>query len=282
MNIKLMKHLMKIKQDKLHNILADFLNKQYGNENVYDNKHFIMAKGNLPIALVAHMDTVHKISPYEFFYDERKQVLWSPQGIGADDRAGIYAIIDIIESGYRPHIIFTEDEEIGGIGAKEVTKIYPDCPFEELKCIIELDRSGKQDCVFYECDNKDFVKYISSFGFKADIGSFSDISIIAPEWEVAAVNLSVGYYHEHSLGEYLNIRELENTIQKVKNILQRSPYMNSYAYIPKVYHNYLDDFCLCCGKPVKKYQGISIFNGMHTFTCCDACYASYFSNKILY
>ena len=99
------------------------------------------------------------------------------------------------------------------------------------KAIFQLDRRGSDDCVFYDCDNPDFTKYVESFGFKETYGSFSDISIIAPAWGVAAANLSVGYYLEHSNTEYLKCRELEKTIERVKKILDNAENMLSYTYI---------------------------------------------------
>ena len=40
---------------------------------------YIFAKGNIPIMLVAHLDTVHKTPVKELFYDKKKDVLWSPE-----------------------------------------------------------------------------------------------------------------------------------------------------------------------------------------------------------
>jgi putative aminopeptidase FrvX len=81
-------------------------------------------------------------------------VIWSPDALGADDRAGVFAIIKILQSGLRPHIIFTTDEETGGYGAKALTSNA--CPFQDVRYFIELDRQGALDCVFYNCDNKHF------------------------------------------------------------------------------------------------------------------------------
>lgn len=86
--------------------------------------------------------------------------------------------------------------------------------------MIELDRQGKNDCVFYSCDNDDFIAYIESFGFIEDFGSFSDISILGPAWRICSTNLSVGYENEHTYIETLNISALLNTIEKVKKMLQ--------------------------------------------------------------
>lgn len=55
--------------------------------------------------------------------------MWSPQLLGSDDRAGVYAIIQIIEAGYKPHVIFTTDEEIGAVGAQKLIEDFPECPF---------------------------------------------------------------------------------------------------------------------------------------------------------
>lgn len=275
MNIQLLKQLMRLKQDKLHKILCTYLNKNYDTVVIRDK--FIIAMGNIPIGLVAHLDTVHPMAPREFFYDQEAKVLWSPQGLGADDRAGVYAILQIIEAGYRPHIIFCHDEETGGIGAKEIIKMFPDSPFENLKCLIELDRSGDIDCVFYDCGNDDFEQYIEKFGFKTDIGSFSDISILAPQWEVAAVNLSVGYENEHTKAEYIKLAVLEATIEKVKYILDEEPNMINYAYVPKIYYNYRDTTCLFCQRPVKKGKGLMIPTSMGSFyETCFECYNQYF------
>ena len=44
-------------------------------------------------------------------------------------------------------------------------KILPQAPID-LKYIIELDRRGSDDCVFYQCDNHEFDAYVEKFGFQ--------------------------------------------------------------------------------------------------------------------
>ena len=102
------------------------------------------------------MDTVFKHPAREVFYDRQQNVIWSPDGLGADDRAGVFAIIQIIKKGLRPHIIFTTDEESGAWGATALSK--EQCPFEDLRYVIELDRRGSNDCVFYDCENLEFTE----------------------------------------------------------------------------------------------------------------------------
>ena len=229
---KTFEQLVSLTQPALKKVMSKFVRKKYGNKNVIETADYICVQGEIPIALVAHMDTVFEKPVKDLFYDQKKNVMWSPQGIGADDRAGVYAIIRIINSGLKPHIILTTDEESGCLGAAELAKL--DCPFKELQYCIQLDRRGTNDCVFYDCDNSEFVEYVEQFGFTETYGSFSDICEICSEWGVAGVNLSVGYVDEHSLQELFYISPFLSTIEKVKKMLQQED-IPFFKYIPNPY-----------------------------------------------
>ena len=225
--VKLMENLVGVTQDSLREVLYKFLKQYY--KKVQYNKEFLIAYGDIPIALVAHMDTVFKFPATELYYDRKKNVMWSPTGMGADDRAGVFAIIQLIKRGYRPHIIFTTDEEIGCVGAAKLADYK--CPFSDLKYIIQLDRRNGNDCVFYDCENPDFEKYIENFGFVTAYGSFTDISELCPEWEIAGVNLSIGYRDEHTTSEVLFVGQMLSTIEKVEKMLSEKD-IPSFKYIP--------------------------------------------------
>lgn len=232
-----MKTLCQMNQAQLKATLSEYLRKKY--DKVEITKDYILAFGDIPIALVAHCDTVGYAPPKDIFCDMEQKVMWSPDLLGADDRAGIYAILQIIEAGFRPNVIFTTDEEIGGLGAQALVKKHKKCPFKDLKFIIELDRSGQMDCVFYSCGNENFRVFIESYGFITAKGTFTDISIIAPTWGIAATNLSVGYYYEHNPIEMLRWNELEATIFVVENILKQHKIAPAFKYI-EAKHTYHD------------------------------------------
>lgn len=218
---------------------------QFGYENQRtDNRNYLIAEGDIPIALVAHLDTVHAVEPFQFFYDEKEMVMWSPQGLGADDRVGVILILSILSEGYRPHLIFTTGEEHGGIGANKLVKDYNEAPFN-IDFMIELDRCGSEDAVFYNCMNHSFIDYICGFGFTFEEGSFTDICILGRNWNIAAVNLSVGYYNEHTKAEYWDLFEADDTITKIINIL-RSKNDNTYMYVPATKDNRI--IRCSCGK----------------------------------
>ena len=187
--------ILRMRQKELKHYLAGHL-KKLGYETV-KKKGFLYAEGTVPVLLVAHLDTVHNELPHIICRSEDGRYIMSPQGIGGDDRCGVYMILQIM-SEVRCHVLFCEDEETGGHGARAFTKsgIKPDVNY-----IVELDRTGSNDAVFYQCRNRQFERHINSFGFQTAFGSFSDISILAPHLNLAAVNLSTGYYHAHQLGE---------------------------------------------------------------------------------
>lgn len=231
--LELFKSILGCKQETIKKSMEDYLRKIYGEKNVIIEKEYVIAIGDIPVGLVAHLDTVHKTPAYQVFYDRDENVLWSPQGLGADDRAGVYSIMEIVMRDYKPTIILTTDEEKGGLGAAALASDFPKPPFK-LNFLIELDRQGGNDSVFYDCANPEFERYINRFGFETEWGSFSDISFICPTWGVAGVNLSIGYYLEHSLGEYLRVGEMNSTINRVCAILDSVTEYDEFEYIENV------------------------------------------------
>ena len=227
-----------------------------------DTNEYVYARGNIPLMLVAHLDTVLKQPPHKdlIYYDSKQAVMWSPCGLGVDDRAGVYSVLYLVQwcpTNRRPHILFTTGEEDGGIGASAFLADYPEV---KLKYIIELDRCGTDDCVFYDCDSDDFIEYVSSFGFTEDFGIFSDISILCPSWKICGVNLSIGYDYEHSTREMLSIRAMNRTIKRVKKMILDIENAKYFTYVelpPSAKYAFLQDpalsrfteICDICNKP---------------------------------
>lgn len=262
---KTFEQLCGLSQTALKKTLSKYLHAKY--KKVIETKDYLCAEGTIPVALVAHMDTVFNLPAKDVYYDRVKNVIWSPDGLGADDRAGVFSILQIIKRGLRPHIIFTTDEEKGALGASVLGKA--ECPFKELNYIIQLDRRGSNDCVFYDCDNKAFTEYVEEFGFVEAIGSFSDISMICPAWKIAGVNLSVGYKDEHSISEVLHVGHMLDTIDKVVKMLSEKD-IPKFEYIPLaggygnwyrfLYANENSDNTVCkyCGKTFKPEELIVV------------------------
>lgn len=237
--IKSIEQFFQLKQENLLKVMGKYLKTKY--KEVYFTPDYIVAVGDIPIAIVAHLDTVFDSPPENIFYDRVKNVMWSPDGLGADDRAGVYAIIQLIKKGLRPTVIFTTDEERGALGAEKLIKDYPEA-ITELKYIIELDRRGSNDCVFYDCENPKFEEYIETFDFVTAFGTFSDISIICPAWGIAGVNLSIGYINEHTYSELLYVGNMLATIDKVEKMLKDADKTKEFKYIPASYTKYYNKY----------------------------------------
>ena len=233
-NVKPFKLILQKTQKELKELLFNYLTKK--DYTPTDGDGYLYAKGDIPILLVAHLDTVHREIPKDVFFDEEQMVMWSPTGIGGDDRCGVYLITQIINHGFRPHILFLEDEEKGCIGAGKCTK---ELEKPNVKFMVEIDRKGENDCVFYDCENKAFISYIETFGFEKAFGSFTDVCTLSKAWDIASVNLSSGYYNAHTNTEYIKLRELNQTYRRVIEILEddndEKPY---YDYQPRVYKTY--------------------------------------------
>jgi hypothetical protein len=227
---------------KLKNALrCELIENGYTPSQLHNKPKFLYAEGNAPYMLVAHLDTVHKSLPSIICYSKDGNYMMSPQGIGGDDRCGVYIILELLNKlPYKPYVLFTMDEEVGGIGAQAFMKYIVDVEIPDLKYIVEYDRKGNKDCVFYHCDNKEFVEFVEGFGFDKAYGTFSDISIIAPDLEVAAVNISSGYYNPHTEHEYVDISDMNTIIEKSIKMLTAE--CEKFEYIEQEYQSYYSGY----------------------------------------
>ena len=243
MNKKL-KALFKMSQKGVKAYAATLLTETHDEVIVDDG--YVYAQGTFPVLLVAHLDTVHKDRVQTFFYNSKTEAYSSPQGIGGDDRCGIYMVLEIIKK-YNCSVLFCEDEEIGMVGAQKFieTDLAKDL---EFNYIIEFDRKGNNDAVFYDCDNPEFEEFICKDFYESSWGTFSDISTLAPFLGCAAVNLSCGYYNAHTTQEYVVIPEMEKSIAEACKILDRTTADDKFEYIEAQYSGryfggwYDDDF----------------------------------------
>ena len=227
--MKTFEDICRMTQKEVKAYMKDFLaSKSY---EPIDANGFLYANGTIPVLLVAHMDTVHKEQCKEIKKPNGKWT--SPQGIGGDDRCGIFIIMNIVKE-LKCSVLLCEDEEIGTVGAKKFAKTNY-IKNLGVNYMIEFDRKGSNDAVFYSCDNPEFTNFVTDFtGFKKAYGSCSDISVLMPASGIAAVNLSSGYYNAHTLTEYVVYDEMLDTIEAAK-LLIREECEKPFEYIERKY-----------------------------------------------
>ena len=200
----------------LHNQLSEY----YGKANTVNGGDYLFFQGNCPTMLCAHLDTVHKRQPTTIVDDG--MCVSSPQGIGGDDRCGVYAVLAILKAvegeGKKPYVFFSTDEEVGGASTKRAAQEIKN-RVAGVGYMIQIDRRNSVDSVYYKCGNTKFKEFIDAHGFIEAQGSFTDICNLSPVFDLASVNLSGGYYNEHTTNEYVVYDELQVTIDKIVKII---------------------------------------------------------------
>lgn len=241
--MKSFEDICRMTQPQVKAYMKDYLtSKKY---KVVDEDGFLYAKGDIPVLLVAHMDTVHKEQCAQIVNIDGQ--LSSPQGIGGDDRCGIFIIMNLVKE-FHCSVLLCEDEESGGVGARKFTKatyaevneanepvVQKYIDNLDVNYMVEFDRRGNNDAVFYSCDNKDWTEFATECtGYKFTYGSFSDISVLMPEAKIAAVNLSSGYYKAHTTDEYVIYDEMMDTVEAARALI-KTDCPEPFKYIAKKY-----------------------------------------------
>jgi len=192
-------------------------------------QQFVFVPGNRKdaVTLVAHADTVFDFVEHNF--SEEDGIIKSTTancGLGADDRAGCAILWLLKESGH--NLLITDGEEHGQIGAKWLINSNEDIAeiIHNSAFIIQFDRRNGKDYKFYDIPvSEEFEKYIKQETGYTNAGrsSFTDIvSLCNSRKSCCGVNISVGYYNEHSDNETLNIDEWSNTLAITKRMLEKS------------------------------------------------------------
>lgn len=186
------------------------------------------------VGLVAHLDTINtKSKSYFSFHKEYTEeektpevqdilvtdryILLSPEHkdsidcLGADDRVGVKTILDILESGLRPHILFTTDEEVGCVGSRTAVA---ENALEELKkatMLIQIDRGVHEESwhemVTYSFDPSSQPEIFKQLGktYTMAHGSFTDVAVLGEHLNKPIVNVSASYMNEHHTDEFINL-----------------------------------------------------------------------------
>ena len=175
----------------------------------------------------AHVDTVHrKEGPNKI---RKTNTHWYAEGapLGADDGAGCAMLMHLLHSGVDAYYLFTQGEECGGIGARHVAR--DTTLLSQFDRAIAFDRRGIDSVITHQgwgrtasdsfaqaladsLNKDDRLMYLpDDTGVYTDTAEFIDV---IPE----CTNISVGYAHEHSDRESLDIVHFLALAERVVNI----------------------------------------------------------------
>lgn len=135
----------------------------------------------------------------------------SIQCLGADDRVGVKTILDILEMGLRPHILFTTDEEVGCVGSRKAVEENALEELREASMLIQIDRGVHErswhEMVTYDFDPKSHKAIFDKLGetYTMATGSYTDVAVLGPHLNKPIVNVSASYRHEHTTDEFINL-----------------------------------------------------------------------------
>jgi len=220
--------ILKMDTKALFDYLKTLLDRDYQLSTVDDGENYIFYESlDNPICLVAHIDTVRPKGKLKL--EQAKRIIRNKKGVlGADDRAGVYGVIELLRRCKKqgisyPSVLFTNHEEIGGVGVKVfIDDFIKTLPFQNTHLFIEMDRCNANQYVYYSEYLPDEVKtYVESFGFVESYGSYSDIADLTDIFSIPSVNLSIGYYEQHTKNERLHLDEMNLTISRVFAMLKK-------------------------------------------------------------
>lgn len=182
-----------------------------------DGLNYFFYDRGTPVVIVAHLDTVRKFCPIVKQYKVLNETYIKADDtiLGADDRVGIYLAIELLTR-KDISVLITNFEESGGIGAK---KAATEIKFNN-KLFIEIDRHGTGHYVTYSKFSKNFYEWMNLFEIKRETGTFSDVLFLTEKTKIPHINISCGYYNEHTAKEYLIVEQMEWTYKKVIEIIE--------------------------------------------------------------
>ena len=266
MNVKFYKKLLSFRTHSKSEVQIEFRN--WLNEyilNNYDNvKTHLDEYGNLYVekgsaettnCVIAHLDInqrtksenieILKVDDWILGIDKDTGL---QIGLGHDDKAGVYFALQALQKFKNLKLFFPLDEEIGCVGSKNCNPIF----FENVGFMVQLDRRGYTDISNYTNGNdvvtketeKELEEVCTKYGYKFTRCISTDVGYLVGVLDIQGVNISCGYYDEHSDKEVLNIFDYDNAEAFALSVLQIT---NGKRYeikqkpvitYPKTYGNY--------------------------------------------
>ena len=194
--------------------------------NIYVSKGM---SENYP-CIVSHIDQVQKTHSRDFVCIESEDVIfgYSPknhrqEGLGADDKNGIWIALKCLEKYDHMKAAFFVEEEIGCRGSAQADLEF----FTNCRYVVQCDRRGNNDLItsisFTELCSKEFIEAIryEKFGYKPEDGMMTDVLELKERGiEVSCINMSCGYYRPHTDQEFTDKNDLLNCQKYVENIIE--------------------------------------------------------------
>lgn len=227
--------------------------------NIYLTKGKL-EEGEFYPCVTSHMDTVQdKAKPYALAGAElplrtrkvkstttdevRHEIFIDGQGIGADDKLGVYISLQLVNHFDKIKAAFFVEEEIGMMGSKELNKEF----FDDVAYVVgwdspDLTRAAWK-CAGVQMFTAEFYKnklqpIVSKWGFKnSDFRSepFTDVCNIREKTDVMCMNFGNGGYNAHMHNEYLVIEHVDHALGMGIDIIETIGNKEQFKFSKKTY-----------------------------------------------
>ncbi len=166
--------------------------------------------------------------------------------LGADDANGICCALQLLKVIPDLKVCFTTEEEVGFLGADYATQNIDF--FYDVSYMIQADRHGGSDLItytngIYSASNEwlqEAAPIMANFGYSEHYGIGTDVGVLAEQLQLSGVNISCGYYNEHTANELVVISELQNCLNFMESLLKNIPLDKQYKIVIdyKAYNRY--------------------------------------------
>ena len=251
------------KEGKIRKFIWNWVRQNVPNAKIVCDKpgNLYITKGKSETfpCIVAHMDQVQERHSKDFIAYEAEDIIigFSPkhkeqQGLGADDKCGLWIGLKCLQKFDCLKLAFFVDEEVGckGSGLANMT-FFDDCRF-----VIEPDRKGADDLItqigWTPLCSDDFLKDIGfkKFGYKETDGMMTDIETLKDNGlMLSCINVSCGYYRPHTNEEFVYKPALLNCLAFVEHIIKTCctkvyPHIDNTSYYERqnYYGEIYDDY----------------------------------------
>jgi hypothetical protein len=203
--------------------------------------------GESDVMFTSHLDTATSANtPVNHVFDGKIIKTDGKSILGADDKAGVTIMLNMIKNNIPGLYYFFLGEEVGCVGSKKVAAVQKETKIEGINKVISFDRRGTTSVITYQsgrrCSSDTFGRALAGELNKAD-DSFEYIidptGVLTDSVQFISIypectNISVGYQSEHTFSETQDIEHLTKLAEACLKVdwnglpVERDPSVTEY------------------------------------------------------
>ena len=187
--------------------------------------------GESDTMFTSHLDTATSANtPVTHVFEDNLIKTDGKSILGADDKAGVTIMMNMIQKEIPGLYYFFLGEEVGCVGSKKVAEKHKSEKLSYINKVVSFDRRGTDSVISFQASQRccsdtfaqalaqELNKVDTSFKYEKDpTGVYTDSAqfvSIYPE----CTNISVGYYSEHTFSERQDIEHLTKLAEAVTKV----------------------------------------------------------------